>query len=55
VRNTGFDGSGRHCSADPARTEDRLMEVAVRDFPVANTIDEDAFSRLQSYFAQRRA
>lgn len=53
VRNTGFDGSGRHCSHDSSRPEDRLAEVPVLDFSAATAIDEDTFSRLQSYFAQR--
>lgn len=53
VTNAGFDGSGRHCSDDSTRPEDRMAEVEPRDFPSATKVDEEAFSRLQSYFARR--
>lgn len=53
VSNTGFDGSGRHCSADHRRPQDQLANLPPQAFPKTVEVNEEALALVRGYLAQR--
>lgn len=52
VKNTGFDGSGLHCSADFARPEDHLANLPLRKFPETIEVDEAVLAQVREHLRQ---